>query len=43
MRLAEAVGLHQEDLVLDADVPYVQVREHPWRFLKTSTIRELTR
>jgi integrase len=37
MRLAEAVGLHQDDLVLDADVPYVQVREHPWRSLKTST------
>ena len=29
MRLAEAVGLHQDDLVLDTDVPYVQVREHP--------------
>jgi integrase len=37
MRLAEAVGLHQDDLVLDADVPHVQVREHPWRSLKTST------
>jgi len=37
MRLAEAVGLHQDDLVLDAAVPYVQVREHPWRSLKTST------
>ena len=23
MRLAEAVGLHQDDLVLDADVPHV--------------------
>ena len=36
MRLAEAVGLHQDDLVLNADVPYVQVREHPWRSLKTA-------
>ena len=36
MRLAEAVGLHQDDLVLDADVPCVQVREHPWRSLKTA-------
>jgi integrase len=36
MRLAEAVGLHQDDLVLDTDVPYVQVREHAWRPLKTS-------
>ena len=37
MRLAEAVGLHQDDLVLDTDVPHVQVREHAWRPLKTST------
>ena len=37
MRLAEAVGLHQDDLVLDVDVPYVQVCEHPWRSLKTLT------
>ena len=37
MRLAEAVGLHQDDLVLDADVPHVHVREHPWRPLKTTT------
>ena len=36
MRLAEAVGLHQDDLILDNDVPYAQVREHPWRSLKTS-------
>ena len=35
MRLAEAVGLHQDDLVLDADVPHVRVCEHPWRSLKT--------
>ena len=37
MRLAEAVGLHQDDLVLDADVPHVIVREHAWRPLKTHT------
>jgi len=41
MRLAEAVGLHQDDLVLDADVPYVRVREHAWRPLKTSTSRRV--
>jgi integrase len=41
MRLAEAVGLHQEDLVLDADVPHVIVREHAWRPLKTSTSHRL--
>ena len=37
MRLAEAVGLHQDDLELDADVPHVHVCEHPWRPLKTTT------
>ncbi len=37
MRLAEAVGLHQDDLVLDTDVPCIQVRQHAWRLLKTST------
>jgi len=37
LRLAEAVGLHQDDLVLDADVPHVHVCEYPWRSLKTST------
>ena len=41
MRLAEAVGLHQDDLVLDVEVPYVQVREHAWRPLKTSTSHRL--
>ena len=41
MRLAEAVGLYQDDLVLDADVPHVQVREHPWRSLKTPTSRRM--
>jgi len=41
MRLAEAVGLHQDDLVLDTDVPYVQVCEHPWRSLKTSTSKRI--
>ena len=37
MRLAEAVGLNQNDLVLDADIPHVCVREHAWRPLKTHT------
>ena len=38
MRLAEAIGLHQDDLVLDTDVPYAQIREHPWMSLKTKAI-----
>ena len=37
MRLAEATGLHQDDIVLDADIPHVKVRTHTWRSLKTST------
>ncbi len=35
MRLAEAAGLHVDDLCLDEDVPYVDIRPHPWRSLKT--------
>src|SRR6056300_200784 len=41
MRLAEAVGLHQDDLILDADVPHVIVREHAWRPLNTATSHRL--
>jgi integrase len=35
MRLSEAAGLAREDIVLDADVPHVIIRPHPWRRLKT--------
>ena len=35
MRLAEAAGLHIDDLHLDEEVPYVDIRPHPWRTLKT--------
>ena len=35
MRLAEAAGLHVNDLCLDEDVPHVDIRPHPWRSLKT--------
>ena len=31
MRLAEASGLHIDDLHLDGDVPYVNIGPHPWR------------
>ena len=41
MRLAEAVGLHRDDIVLDAPVPHVVIREHPWRRLKTLTSTRL--
>ena len=35
MRLAEAAGLHKDDIVLDADIPHVIVKPYPWRRLKT--------
>ncbi len=35
MRLAEAAGLHVNDLKLDEDIPYVDIKPHPWRSLKT--------
>ena len=35
MRLAEATGLHMDDLCLDDDLPYVNIKPHPWRSLKT--------
>ena len=35
MRLAEAAGLHIDDLHLDDEIPYVDIKPHPWRSLKT--------
>jgi integrase len=35
MRLAEAVGLLTDDIKLDEEVPYIKLRQHPWRSLKT--------
>ena len=37
MRLSEACGLLSSDIVLDADIPHISLREHPWRRLKTSS------
>ena len=36
MRLAKATGLSLNDFTLQADIPFVEVRKHPWRSLKTS-------
>jgi integrase len=36
IRLAEALGLLVEDLYLNEPVPYVDIRPHPWRSLKTA-------
>ena len=35
MRLAEAAGLHVGDFKLDEDIPYVDIKPHQWRSLKT--------
>ena len=35
MMLAEAAGLHIDDLHLDEEIPYVDIKPHPWRSLKT--------
>ncbi len=35
MRLSEAAGLARKDIVLNADIPHVTIRPHPWRRLKT--------
>ena len=38
LRLAEASGLHVDDLVLNqCDTPILRVRSHPWRRLKTKS------
>ena len=36
MRLAEAAGLSLDDFNLQGNIPFVEVRKHPWRSLKTS-------
>lgn len=36
-RLSEIVGLHRDDVVLDAASPYLIIRPHPWRRLKTAS------
>ena len=36
MRLGEAIGLLKQDIVLDQEVPYINLQPHPWRRLKTS-------
>jgi integrase len=42
MRLAEAVGLLVSDLVLEEEVPYINVQTHAWRPLKTkANIRKI--
>jgi integrase len=35
MRLAEAAGLAKDNIHLNEDTPFVNIRPHPWRRLKT--------
>jgi len=35
MRLSEACGLLVSDIHLDTSTPYIELKEHPWRRLKT--------
>ena len=35
-RLSEAVGLLKEDVHIDVAIPYVEIKFHPWRRLKTA-------
>jgi integrase len=35
MRLSEAAGLHKDDIILDATIPYINLQPHSWRRLKT--------
>ena len=34
MRLSEAIGLHKDDVMLDAEHPHIILKPHPWRRLK---------
>ena len=35
MRLSEAAGLHIDDIKLDEEVPYIDIKSYAWRRLKT--------
>jgi integrase len=35
IRLGEAVGLVKFDIILDGDIPHVNISPHAWRRLKT--------
>jgi hypothetical protein len=35
MRLSEATGLHIDDIKLDCEIPFIDLKPHSWRTLKT--------
>ena len=37
MRLSEACGLLASDIHIDTDSPFIELKEHPWRRLKTGS------
>ena len=37
MRLAEGAGLLKSDIILDSEIPYISLKPHPWRRLKTAS------
>lgn len=37
LRLSEALGLHKDDVRLDADIPHLIIAPRPWRRLKTAS------
>ena len=39
MRLSEAAGLHIDDIRVDEEIPYINLKPHPWRSLKTKGSR----
>ena len=41
MRLGETAGLLKEDIKLDEPIPYVDLKPHPWRTLKTKGSQRL--
>ena len=41
MRLAEAVRLTVEDMKLESTYPHLVLQNHPWRSLKTTSVKDL--
>jgi integrase len=41
MRLAEAAGLLKTDIHLEADIPFIELKPHEWRPLKTANSARL--
>ena len=37
MWLAEGAGLLKSDTYLDAEIPFVRIKKHPWRNLKIAS------